>query len=316
MKTLIALSVILALVANTAVAAPKQDDNRKAPPVLAESNRIVAGGRLVQANLHQREIATSTFVDPIATYYGGYTIDGYPYYGGGWMFSSWMRDIDQERIDVTAGRLKTKTEAAAAPVRKALSDFDTTALMLATTKAALAKVDWFQARDYTVTTDPFGRSRIDFLAQNSAPQIAFVKYLYDLSPDFTQIRVLVDITIERKPTGRVSPKALTDIIYHQHILSIVQLRAPSYELRDNAKKWSADGGKLAKSALTSAFGQFQTLIPYVLNLNQAQVTVFADKKSPKAYGGGFYGTLISRDATDPSDVLIWYNGLIHFQTVD
>lgn len=92
---------------------------------------------------------------------------------------------------MTASRLKTTTESKAAPVRKALSDFDTDALLLATTKAALGKIDWFQARDYAVTTDPFGRGRIEFLAQNSTPQIAFVKYLYDLSPDFTQIRVSI-----------------------------------------------------------------------------------------------------------------------------
>lgn len=93
------------------------------------------------------------------------------------------------------------------------------------------------------------------------------------------------------------------------------MREPSYELRDNATKVERGWWQAGQSALTKAFGKFETLIPYVLGLNQAQMTTFADKKSPEAYGGGYYGTLISRKLTDPADVLIWYKGLVHVQPI-
>jgi hypothetical protein len=308
MKKLIGLCIVAALVSAGAAVAAKKDADAKAPPVLAEADRAVPSGRLVLSNLYQREIETSVFVDPIArTPYN----DGYWY--GGW---GWIRAIENDNQDVIAARLIATAERNAVPVRAALSDFDTDALALATTKAALAKPDWFQARDVTGSSDVFAISKADFLAQNAAAQIAFVRYRYDLSPDFTQIRVLAMLSIERQPLDKNGKPAGNPVaIYRQNIMSIAQMRAPSYEARDNAKRWAADNGKLAKVALTTAFGQFERLIPLALGLSQTQMTAFNDKKSAKAFSGGYYGALIARDADQPDAVLIWKNGLVHVQPV-
>jgi hypothetical protein len=308
MKKLIGVCIAAALVSTGAPVAAKKNAEPKAPPVLAEADRPAPGGRLVLSNLYQREIETSVFVDPIART---------PYiYDGGWYDWGWIRGIEDDNQDVIAARLIAAAERNALPVRAALSDFDTDALALATTKAALAKPDWFQARDVSGSSDVFAISKADFLAQNAAAQIAFVRYRYDLSPDFTQIRVLAMLSIERqtldadgKPAGKLVA------IYRQNVMSIAQMRAPSYEARDNAKRWAADNGRLAKSALTTAFGQFERLIPFALGLSQTQMTAFNDKKSVKAFAGGYYGTLIARDPDQPDAVLIWKNGLVHVQPV-
>ena len=308
MKKLIRLCVVVALLSTGAPVAAKKEADAKAPPVLAEADRATPGGRLVLSNLYQREIETSVFVDPIArTPYS----DSYWY--GGW---GWIRGIENNNQDVIAARLVAGAERNAVPVRTALSDFDTDALALATTRAALAKPDWFQARDVTGSSDVFAISKADFLAQNAAAQIAFIRYRYDLSPDFTQIRVLAMLSIERQPLGKDGKPAGKPVaIYRQNIMSIAQMRAPSYEARDNAKRWAADNGKLAKAALRTAFGQFERLFPFALGLNQTQITAFNDKKSNKAFAGGYYGALVARDADQPDAVLIWKNGLVHVQPV-
>jgi hypothetical protein len=304
MRRLIGWFIAAALVWPSGPAIAKKDDLPTAPPFLAEPDRSVVGGRLVLANLYQHEIETSIFVDPVArTSTGNLWGD------------LWLRDMDKERTDVLAQRLRAKAEADISPVRNALRDFDVDGLMLTTTKTALATPDWFQARDIAVTNGPFGPSRIDFLAQNTSAQIVFVRYRYDLSPNFSQIRVLADIVIERKPVTRGKPAALSEAIFRQRVMSIVQLRSSSYDTRDNARRWSAGGGALAKSALTSAFEQFERLIPYALSLSQTQITTLADKKSPKAFAAGYYGTLISRNAANPDDILIWYKGLVHVQPI-
>jgi hypothetical protein len=308
MKKLIGLCIVTALVSTGAPIAAKKNPDAKAPPVLAEADRTVPNGRLVLSNLYQREIETSVFVDPIAR--SGY---GDTYWYGGW---SWIGAIENDNQNVIAARLITAAERNAVPVRAALSDFDTDTLALATTKAALAKPAWFQARDITGSSDIFAISKADFLAQNAAAQIAFVRYRYDLSPDFTQIRVLAMLSIERQPLDKNGKPAGNPVaIYRQNIMSIAQMRTSSYEARDNAKRWAADKGKLAKAALTSAFGQFERLIPLALGLSQTQINSFNDKNSAKAFAGGYYGALIARDADQPDAVLIWKNGLVHVQPV-
>lgn len=282
----------------------KKGDATEASPVLAEGDRQAPGGRVVLANLYQRDIEASIFVDPIAQTAAPGLL-GY--------FA--VRKYDEERVNVIAQRLQATAEANADPVRRALVDFDTAGLALATTRAALRKPAWFKVRDIVASTGPLAQSRVDFFAQNAAEQIASVEYRYDLSHDFTQIRVLANILIERMPPKAGKPTAAPVTIYRQQIMSIVQLRSPSYEARDNARRWSADGGKLAKLALAKAFGEFEQLIPYGLELNQAQMTIFSDKKAQKAFAGGYYGTLISRNATAPENMLIWYKGLINVQTV-
>jgi hypothetical protein len=299
MKKLIGLCVAMAMASTGGLAARAAD---KVPGIVAQSDRVVAGGRPVGMSLPQRQIGISIDVGRIAESANG---------GGalGWFIISRMDD--RRETMSTAARLRA--EAAAGPLRQTLERFDVDALALATTKVAFAKPDWFQARDIVASKDTPSENQTALYASVSAPQYAFIDYHYDLSPDFTQIRVFADLRLARQVMVKGKIAGPPQIFYRQFLASIVQLRERSYEPRENAARWAADDGKLAKSALTTAFARLQTMIPYALSLSQADVDDLAAKKHEKAYAAGFYGSLIARDKNDPDDVLIWSKGLVHSQ---
>ncbi|MES2444492.1 MAG: hypothetical protein V4574_16830 [Pseudomonadota bacterium] len=299
MKTLIGFSLGLALIASGAQA-QKID---KATAVVAEQDRHVAEGRAVQVTLQQTEIATTIELGRVAT--AGY--------GGGVIGMILIDTIDDDNRDTMSQTLRAKAQALAEPLRLALRDFDVDAVALAATRAGVAKPDWFQAREVIGSKEPWARGRALLLASSDASQFAYVRYRYELSPDFSQIRVIGEITLMPRNAGR--PAGVPETLYRQRILSVVQLRTRSYEPRENVALWSAENGKLAKAGLTAAFGQFEQLIPYALGLGQRDIDALMGKKREKAFAAGFYGPLIARNTSSSEDVLIWADGLVHVQSV-
>lgn len=301
MKTAIGLCIAFALAVPGAQA-------QKVPPVVAEQDRHVPGGRAVQLTLRQTQIETSVDIGRVADYNYDYR-HAYPIWG------SLFGDVDGDMHGMLRKAQRDKAEALAPPLRKALAGFDVDAVALAATSAALAKPDWFQPESITVAKDPSGEVRASFLASGSASQLALIWYRYELSPDFSQIRVIAEVTLMRKRrAGDAGSDPLTPI-YRQRILSAVQLRARSYEPKENVASWCADDGKRAKAALTAAFGQLGHLLPYALDLRQADIRGFEAKNREKAYAAGFYGALIARNATEPDDLLIWSGGIVHAQSI-
>jgi hypothetical protein len=304
MRKLIGLCIAAALLPTSALAAP---GNEKGPAFLAEQYRE-AGGRAVLLTIEQSQIETSfdlgrvpeSLLPPESGFWG-------------WYGAPAVRSMDEDRRNMLSDSLHRKAEANAVPLRQALLGFDVDALALAATKAGLAKPGWFQMQDITASRDPLPQSRAAFFASSATPQSAFINYRYELSPDFTQIRVMAEIAIERPVPAKPGKAALSQVIYRQRLLSIVQLRSPSYEPRENVTRWSASGGALARQALTAAFGQFEEMLPYVLGLGQADLDGFAAKDREKSYAAGFYGPLIARKG--PEDVLIWSSGLVHVQAM-
>ncbi|MGN6278524.1 MAG: hypothetical protein ACTHM8_07360, partial [Sphingomonas sp.] len=71
----------------------------------------------------------------------------------------------------------------------------------------------------------------------------------------------------------------------------------------------------ARAALAAAFGRFEQLIPYALDLSSKDIEGFGKKDREKIFAAGFNGTLIARNASDPDDVLLWSDGLIQVQAV-
>lgn len=281
---------------------PTAQATDKVPGTVAEKDRIVTGGRPVGISLPQRQIGIAIDIGRVAQAANG---------GGalGWFIIDRMDD--RRETMTTAARLQA--EATVGPLRQTLERFDVDALALATTKAALVKPDWFQARSVIASKDPPSENRTALYASVNAPQYAFIDYRYDLSADFTQIRVFADIRLARQTLVKGKITGPPEIFYQQRLASIVQLRDRSYEPRENAAHWAANDGKLAKSALTTAFARLETMIPYALSLNPADLSGFAAKNREKAYAAGFYGSLIARDKSEADDILIWSNGLIHSQ---
>ncbi|HYD25473.1 MAG TPA: hypothetical protein VEB68_11815 [Croceibacterium sp.] len=292
MRILAAIVLACSLVPPAALAADP-------PRALAAADREAAGGRDVRVTLAQREIETSFDVGRVAANFGGGLLD-----------SLIIASMDNKR-QVLSNSAWQRAEAAALPLREALQGFDVDALALATTRSALAQATWFSPREVTASNDGSPAALRAFIASSPADHLAFVSYRYDLSPDFTQIRVYADLSLARKP-GRnreIAP------FYEQHLASIVQLSERSYEHRDNVARWSANDGALARTALARAFAQLEQLIPYALGLSHADVNALADKKREKVFAAGLYGPLVRRGQQRPDDVLIWADGLVYVQSL-
>ena len=294
MRIAAGLCIVLMLAPTAAVAA------KDTPAFVAVSDRVVA--RTLQLTVPQGQIETNIEVGRVVA----------DPYGCGLMCELIIHHVDDKK-ETMSRSLHERAEATVGPLREALRDFDVDGLALATTRAAVSKIEWFQAQDIIATKDPSSRSRAAFLDASGTPQVAFVTYHYDLAADFTYIRVIADIALVRKPAPGAKSGALPEPFYKQSIFSIVQLRTRSYEHGENVASWSASEGKLAKASLVAAFGQIERLIPYELGLSQADIKLYTAKNGPKAFAAGFYGPLIAKADSGTGGTLIWSNGLIYVQ---
>jgi hypothetical protein len=294
MKSALHLSLCLALVGTSigsaAIAAAPAG-------VVEEQARTVAGGRAVQVMVAQSEIKADINPSNIAVATGGGLL-------GGLLAAS-----------QNAARTK-KAEAAIEPLRVALTDFDADGLALETTKTALANVAWLQPVVPAFSKDSSLLGKSSMLDANPAGQVAFIEYSYDVSPDFSSIRVvaklefankLVPAASAAKPESRLFPRNLA---YAQSITSVVSLATPGQNIESNAAIWSADGGKAARAALTQAFAQIHQLLPRTLALTAADIKTMTAKDKKKGMAGGFAGRI---QETAPAGTLLWAGGFIHVQ---
>jgi hypothetical protein len=266
--------------------------------VLAERDRtIAAGGRAVRVIVPQWQITTTIDVGRVA----GDADSG----GGGLLGAIVLSSLDDKRKVLTRTAYD-RAEATIEPLRKALQGFDVDALALATTKAAVAKPAWFRPGSVELSKN----KSPDALPTESA-QLAEITYRYETSPDFTQIRVIAQIQLERPGAKAGAPVA--DAVYPQQVSSIVLLREPSFEPAENVAKWSDGDGRLARAALSSAFARLDQLIPFALDLSEADMKAFTAKGREKAFAAGYYGPLIERNADRPGETLLWKDGLVNVQ---
>jgi hypothetical protein len=287
-----------AILALTLASAPVGAGAREAPIVLAEDDRSIGEERAVLVTLAQDRIETSFELGRVAPNMSGGLLDTL-------IIAS--RDNRREILSDTASR---QAESTVRPLREALNGFDVDALASAATRAALAGVTWFRPQEIRIGKDESTRARYAFGSSVNSPQLAFLTYRYDLSPDFTQIRVFADITVARKAKG-----GRLVILMEQRLASIAQLARRSYDHRENVAAWRADDGALAQAALTSAFAQFEWLVPKALELREPEVISLTDTRREKAFAAGLYGPLVERGRVRPDDVLLWSGGLVFVQTM-
>jgi hypothetical protein len=296
MKSAMHMSLCLALVAasigSAAIAAAPMS-------VIGEHSRSVTGGRALQVMVAQSEIKADINPSNIAVAMGGGLLGG-------------LLSAAQN-----ASRTK-KAEAAIEPLRVALTGFDADSLAVETTKAGLANVAWMQPVEPSFAKDSSLLGKSSVLDSNAAAQVAFIEYSYDVSPDFSSIRVvakvefankLVPPTSAAKPESRLFPK---NLIYAQTITSVVLLPTPAADIDANAAIWSENGGKAARAALTQAFLQIQQLLPRALALSADDIKVMTAKDKKKGTAGGFAGRI---QETTSSATLLWSGGFIHVQTL-
>ncbi|WP_077147648.1 hypothetical protein [Sphingopyxis sp. KK2] len=297
---LITALCLAALLAPAAVdAAPKP---APVPAVVAERDRTSPGGRAVHVILPQTHIETSIDVGRVAADYSGGLLD-----------TLIIRSMDDKK-EVLSRNQNERTLAAAQPLFSALEGFDVDALALAATRNGLASTAWFQPRPFTLTRDASPAVAAAFVAGADTPQLATISYRYDLSPDFTQIRVTADLALAYRPAAKGDKvPTVAPPFYRQRITSIVELRTRAYDPNANVALWSAEGGRLAKTSLAAAFAATEELIPYALGLGAADIKAFEAKDREKGFAAGLYGPLVARRHRVADDTLIWSGGLVYVQ---
>jgi hypothetical protein len=264
---------------------------------LPESGRAVDGGRSLEVVIAQAEIKSNINESNITAATGGGLLPAL---------------IDAK---INSDRAK-RAEVEIQPLRAALTGFDVDGLAIQTTQGALAKADWFQAKPATLSRDSSITGESGALDASPTGQMAIFEYSYDTSPDFASIRVALRMQLANKavsqgdkPESRLKPRNLA---YSQKIVVVVSLPSASKDAVQNAGRWSADNGKLARQALTAAFGRLGDLTPRTLALSQADLKAMGGHDKKYIVMGGFGGRIQEQTA---SDTVLFDGGLIDVQTL-
>ena len=219
---------------------------------------------------------------------------------------------------VDSARAK-KAEVLITPLRNALTGFDVDALAIDTTKAETAGIAWISANPATFSKDTSKAGQSAYLDTIAENKLALVTYSYDVSPDFSSVRVVEHISIAHKgnassagvaikPVDRLS---LRNLDYSQSVTSVVTLANATQDKDANAAMWAADGGKRARAALTTAFAEVSRLARKVLELTPETIKAMNGKQNKRIVAGGFTGREVTDEA--PGTTLIWAPGFVSEQ---
>jgi hypothetical protein len=263
--------------------------------ILVEQARTVEGGRAVDVLVAQAELKSN--INPsqivVAT-------------GGGLLGAIIDAAVDAERAK--------KAEKAIAPMREALTGYDVDGLAVSTTKATLEKVGWFQSPASSFNRDTSILALNAVLDASQTPQTALVEYVYDTSPDFASIRVAMTVRFVTKvvPTGKKPESRLSKPVYAQTVTSVMNLSNPSKDAEENAARWSADGGKLARQALAADFEEDAALMQQAINLQEGDVKTMNAREHKMKNLCGFAGRL---QEDGPNGALLFNGGLVRVRTL-
>lgn len=294
LRTILAASLCISMVAPAVSAAPKK---RSEPVLLSASNQTLATDYQINIWMPQTWLEASYDLGRVA-----------PSMSGGFLDALIIDTMDDNRKDILSLNLQEKADQQIQPIRTALKGFDVEALAIGTTEKALAVPKWFKNKPTMIAKG--------HKPENVSNPAANISYRYEMSPDFSGIRLFADIQISPSVKSKKS-KATTagGPIFSHLITSIVQLRKRSFEPVDNVKLWSADQGKLAKDGLAAAFERMEDLIPIALKMTSADLKAYKDKNHEQGYAAGFNGPLVKRGGRAPDDTLIWAKGLLQVHTL-
>lgn len=289
-RTTLLVALAALLLADPAAARERRNLN-----VLQESARVVEGGRTVHVLVPQPELGAAINPSNVTGAMGGGLIGAM---------------IDSSIQSNRAGR----AEGGITPIRATLFDFDVDALAIETTDAATAGLPWFGGQSATFGRDASPYAKNAALDAATTSQVAFFEYGYDVSPDFSAVRVSVLITLAnkvdanaRRPEQRLQPRYLA---YSQGLTSAVQLpNATTPE--ENSVRWAANDGALMRQALTAAFGDLSTLIPRALQFTDADLQ--AASAAPRSTDRAYPGSRIVEQSEN--GMLLFNGGLVHVQTL-
>lgn len=221
---------------------------------------------------------------------------------------------------IDAGKAK-KAEELITPLRNSLTGFDVDALAIDTAKAETADLSWVNATTPSFSKDTSAAGQSGFLDTINGDQLALVTFSYDLSPDFSSIRVVEHISIVHKgatnaqgaaikPTDRLSYRNLD---YNQSVTSVVTLAGSTNDKAANAALWAADGAKRARAVLTLGFGEVKRLTIRSLSLTPDNIKAMNGKENKRIVAGGFSGRQLAAEGTGTTTV--WAPGFVSAQVL-
>lgn len=211
-----------------------------------------------------------------------------------------------------------KAETLITPLRDALTGFDVDALAIDTTKAEMADLPWIGASAASFSKDTSRASQSAYLDTIAGTKLALVSYSYDLSPDFSSVRVVEHISIANKaatgsegtPVKPLDRLADRNLEYSQTVSSIVTLPNATKK-EENASAWAADGGKRARAALTTAFAELNRLTRKSLDLTPDGIKAMNGKENKRIFAGGYTGRQVAGEAAGLT--LLWAPGFVSTQ---
>jgi|GEM_PF-7042523 len=202
-----------------------------------------------------------------------------------------------------------ETDVLIAPLQKALAGFDADALVLAAVQEGLGKSTWFHPSRSEVVREADVKTRGAFVAQGPGGKAALADISYYIEPQGARLEAVLNIAIAKRGTGK------PDLVIYHRVTSVVQLDKPSIDPRENLRAWSANGGALAKSALTASFARLGQLAERAIDMTPQEVAALSAKDAPRTYVAGRYGAPVSDPAAARGMVTIWARGLVSVQKV-
>jgi hypothetical protein len=255
------------------------------PPAMPDKDRSAVSARPVAVSLNQN-LEASVDVGRVPADPASGLIDAII-----------VASMDNKRKILTANATD-RAKSAITPLTAALTGVDLSDLAEQTTRKALAATSWFKPSAVAIVPGPIAKNREALFSANPSAQTGIVSYRYQMSPDFTQLRVIASLNVTK--AGAVPP------IYAQQVVSLIELRQRSYDHAENVARWSSNDGALAKAALAAAFARLETVLPTVLELSPAKFAAVTNKaKTGSAFAAGFYGPQLMQDE---KGVVIWSKG--------
>lgn len=249
----------------------------------------------------------------------------FPSWGGG-MFGAIFVDGQNSIPERLAANALARAEVQIAPLVEVLDGFDIATIANDAALAAIEAAPWFGAGSTEVlaaegdadggevnvsTTYNVGlfgyvgnqtTSSANWAADVSAaqdrfraaypdaPELAQVLWRYQMSPDFSQVQVIADISLARQGAAA---------FYNQQLISIVRLHRPSYAEEENVARWTANDGEVVRAALASAFARAGEVMPHLLALDEGGFDEATDRRRESVTSAGYHGPVLLRDETGP-----------------
>jgi hypothetical protein len=208
-------------------------------------------------------------------------------------------------IDVSVNQHRANAaEKAINPLRTALIDYHFDQQALAATQATVAKLDWLAVRKTSFSKDISKENGNSILDKSVSPEVLFVAYSYELSPDFAVMQVTARFTISPKfaPKGQSSDSRmkLENAAYSENFTYMVPLAGASEDVAENCRRWSDNNAEIARRTLDQGIGGVNALAER--GLVQTSGDVQKLQQGAKVEAGGRKGKLIEK--TDAGTLLL------------